>query len=390
MSEMPKILRIATIPLSLNILLTGQMKFMKANGYEVLMISADGKEIEALTTREKCPHIIVNMSRSISPFQDLKCLYQLVKIIRRERPDIVHTHTPKAGLLGMLAAKICAVPLKIHTIAGLPLMTASGMKRQLLVQVEKLTYWAADFVLPNSHSIMNFVRQKKLTSNAKLDMIGGGSSNGIDLGRFSINSLKADRLQRVKDSVDYLEEHRYILAVGRVVKDKGIEELVRAYIRLKEDYNGLRLVILGPLENERAEELLDEDVLNQIQIDEDITHINWSDEVEYYMDLAEILVHASYREGFPNVMLQAGAMECPIVCSEIAGNIDIVQDHTTGLYFEVGNVDDLVEKISFALQNQQKMEAFAKKLRLEIEEQFSRVQFHKALLQFYQTKFNGK
>lgn len=148
--------------MALGYLLPGQMRFMAGNGFDVLMISADGKELAAVIENEKCRHIIVPMTRKITPFQDVTCLIRLIKIFRKEKPDIVHTHTPKAGLLGMLAAKVCGVKIRIHTVAGLPLMAESGFKYRLLKFIERLTYAAANQVWPNSQSLFNFISEKKL------------------------------------------------------------------------------------------------------------------------------------------------------------------------------------------------------------------------------------
>lgn len=381
-----KLFRITTIPLSLDILLTNQMKYMKDNGFQVIMISADGEEKSRLVEREECTHIVVPFTRKISPIQDIKCLLQLIRLCLKEKPDIIHTHTPKAGLLGMIAAKLCGAKLKIHTIAGLPLMTATGNKRKLLNFTERLTYWAADYVLPNSNSIMSFVKEHRFTRNDKLDIIGQGSSNGIDLKRFSNENISKIQFIRVRNAINYNSNYKYILSVGRVVKDKGILELVNAFLTVNKKRSNIKLVLVGPLEEERKEELLPLEILNEIKKNQDIIHVNWSDNVEHYMAIADLLIHASHREGFPNVPLQAGAMECPIICSKISGNIDIVTDKQTGVYFEVGNTIDLVDKIHYALDNYLEMGRYAKILRKQIEEKFSREYIHQELLKFYQEK----
>ena len=184
-----KLIRITTVPMSLQFLLPGQMKFMSQNGFDVLMISADGKEIQAVIENENCEHIIVPMTRKITPLQDLKCLWILIKFFKKEKPAIVHTHTPKAGLLGMLAAKFTGVKIRIHTVAGLPLMVEKGFKYKLLKFIEKLTYWAANHVWPNSFSLLSFIKENKFTSSIKLKVINQGSSNGIDLNRFNKQNL---------------------------------------------------------------------------------------------------------------------------------------------------------------------------------------------------------
>lgn len=362
---------------------------MHENGFEVVMVSSDGKEVDEVTIQENSRHIVIPFTRKISPIQDIKCLVQLIQLIKKEKPDIVHTHTPKAGLIGMLASKIAGVNVKLHTVAGLPLMTATSLKRKILVFTEKLTYWAADTVLPNSNSIYNYIQEHNFVSSDKLDMIGNGSSNGIDLERFSRSAIQSKKLEQIKKGIKYDESKKYILSVGRVVKDKGIVELVRAFLKVSRDVQNIVLLIVGSLEYERAEELLPFDVLDEIKGNKNIIHINWSDEVEYYMYLADVLVHASYREGFPNVPLQAGAMECPIVCSNIPGNVDIVTDNYTGLYFEVGNTEELIERITMSLNKREQMQLYTKTLRKEIEDKFDRKKIHDEMRHFYLKLLNS-
>lgn len=376
-------IRITTVPISLKLLLTGQMRYMRERSFEVLMISADGKERAEVIAAEQCPHRVVPMTRAITPWQDLKCLFALIQIFRKEKPDIVHSHTPKAGLLGMLAAKIARVPVRLHTVAGMPLMTASGNKRRLLMWMEKLTYRAAGKVLPNSRSLYDFILKNRLTAAGKLHMIGEGSSNGIDLERFSPEKINPEKLEGIKNKIGCEAGQIWLLAVGRVVVDKGIGELLRAFLILEKEFPALRLLLLGPLERERPEETLPADLIEMIQNHSGIVHINWSDEVEYFMCAADLLVHPSHREGFPNVLLQAGAMGCPVVCSNIPGNSDIVEHQKTGLLFEVKNADDLAEKLHTALTQPNLVRTCATVLRGHIEKNFSRKAIHEKLHRYY-------
>ena len=381
-----KLLRITTVPISLDLLLTDQMAFMKSKGFEVLMVSADGPERERVRAREGCEHVVIPFTRKITPFKDLVCLIKLISLIKKEKPDIVHTHTPKAGLLGMLAAKVCGVKVKLHTVAGLPLMTASGLKKKVFISMEQLTAWAADVILPNSHSLMQYMKDQKLVSDQKLSIIGKGSTNGIDLSRFSINQLGPAQLDKIKSSISYDESNTYLLSIGRLVRDKGIVELINAFQSLKLKRENLKLILLGPLEKIRSEELLPSDTLLVIQNDPDIIHINWSDDVECFLSLADVFIQASHREGFPNVTLQAGAMECPIVCSKIPGNIDIVADGETGFYFEKGNALDLERKVLCVLNSVSKTKVMSQVLRKQIEMYFDRKEIHNQLLAFYKSQ----
>ncbi len=385
---MPKLIRITTVPISLKLLLTGQMRFMQENGFEVIMVSGHGKEWEVVKKQESCKHQLIPFTRAITLFQDLKCLWLLIRLFHKEQPDVVHTHTPKAGLLGMIAAKVTGVNVRLHTIAGLPLMTASGVKKKILTSTEKITYWSADTVLPNSHSIRKYIIENNLCPIDKLHIIGNGSSNGIDLSRFSRSVLRENKIIEAKRNINYHPSNKYLLTIGRMVHDKGIVELVNAFINVNKSFPNLKLILIGEMEEERAEETLPQKTKKKIINNKNIVHIQWSDEVEYYMAIADVLIHASHREGFPNVPLQAGAMECPIICSNIPGNIDIVEDNKTGIYFEKGNQKILEEKIIYALSNPEVMQHFAKILRLEIEEKYEREHFHQQLLKFYQNKLN--
>ena len=380
---MPTIFRLTTVPISLRLLLTGQPRYMADHGMDVLMGSADGPEREAVMDSEGCPHLVIPFTRAITPVEDLRCLRQLVAIMRRERPDIVHTHTPKAGLLGMLAARIAGVPVRIHTIAGLPFMTTTGKRRRLLIAMEKLTYLAAQHVWPNSKSMLAFMREENLCPERKLDMIGQGSTNGIDLGRFSRSSVTEEAEHIVKTQIGYEAGKTYLMAIGRIVRDKGMAELLTAFGHLQLDYPELRLVLVGPLEKERPEETLPPENLAAIADNPAVIHVGWTDDVPAYLKVADILVHASHREGFPNVPLQAGAMECPIVCSTIPGNIDIVDDGVTGRRFRVGDARDLERMLRLALNTPEVMQDMAQALYAKVVANFDRKVIHRLILDRY-------
>jgi glycosyltransferase involved in cell wall biosynthesis len=347
--NMHKIIRITTAPISLNVLLPGQMKYMKEQGFEVVMVSSDGPELKKVIEKEGCRHHIIPMTRRMSPFRDLKCLWLLYQFIKKEKPSIVHTHTPKAGLLGMLAAKLAGVNIRIHTVAGLRYVTTKGLSRRIMMMMEKLTSKAASHVWPNSHSLYQFMIDYKLANKKKLAVIGNGSSNGINLTRYSVEALDADRLSAIKTKINYNEKLVYFLSVGRIVNDKGMDELVQAFEKLYATNSSVRLILVGAFEDEV--DPVSADTKKILSTHPGIQMVGWSNEVEYYMRLAYALVHPSHREGFPNVLLQAGAMQCPIICSRIPGNIDIVEHTHTGLLFTVKDVEDLYQMLQYSLQN---------------------------------------
>ena len=357
------------------------MRYMKKAGFEVIMISADGVERNDVMQYEGCPHHIIPMTRKITPFADALSFWRLYRLLKKEKPDIVHSHTPKAGLLAMLAAKYAGVKIRIHTVAGLRFMTASGFTRTILTRMEKITAHAATHVWPNSLSLLKYVRQHKLASDEKLEIIGRGSSNGVDLARFSKSVLAEEGIRIAREALSHDPSLFYILSVGRIVKDKGIRELSKAFAALYNENDKLRLVLVGTFEEKL--DPLDDDVMKVIKNHPGIILAGWHDEVEYFMHIANLLVHASYREGFPNVVLQAGAMECPIVCSRIEGNIDIVDEDVNGLIFTAGSERDLCDKLKLAISDPVGMRTKAVLLRRKIEENFDRSFVQEKLRQKY-------
>jgi len=370
-----KLVRITTVPMALRYLLPGQMKFMQQNGFDVLMISAAGPELNDVIQNEMCRHIVVPMTRQITPLQDLRCLFQLIKIFKKEKPDIVHTHTPKAGLLGMLAAKLAGVKVRIHTVAGMPLMVEQGAKLWLLTFIEKLTYSAANNVWPNSKSLYNYIIEHKFTTAKKLGIIGKGSTNGININRFSAAVLNQNTITEVKESIHFSPQNIYLLCIGRLVADKGIVELVNVFTALQKKHAALKLILVGDYEEEL--DPLPATIMQQIESNANIIHIKWTQQVEYFMHIASYFIFPSHREGFPNVLLQAGAMQLPIICSRIAGNVDIVTDKQTGLIFETAS--------EYAITNQDAMQTMAASLIEIIKTDYQRENIWQNILSAYKS-----
>ena len=229
----PKLIRITTVPQSLKGLLKGQLRFMSENGFEVIGVSSSGKELEEVNKQEGIRTISIEMSRKITPIKDLRALWRFYKLCKKEKPTIVHSHTPKAGIIGMLGAKLAGVPIRLHTVAGLPLMETTGNKRKLLDFVEKLTYACATKVYPNSYGLYDFILQNKFTKQQKLQVIAQGSSNGIDTQFFHPKNVSNEKQLQLKDELGIVSNDFVFVFVGRLVGDKGINELVAAFKELE-------------------------------------------------------------------------------------------------------------------------------------------------------------
>ena len=359
---------------------------MKANGFDVVMISSNGIELPDVIKNENCRHIIVPMTRKITPFADLKCLFQLIRIFKKEQPDIVHTHTPKAGLLGMLAAKYCGIKVRIHTVAGLPMMVEKGLRYQLLKYTEKITYGAANHVWPNSFSLLQFISDHHLAAPQKLKVIAKGSTNGINVKRFNTEALDHKIIEEVKQTIGFSPQNKYLLCIGRLVADKGIVQLVHVFGQLQKKQTNLQLLLVGDYEN--TLDPLPDATVSEIENNSAIRHIKWTNLVEYYLHLADYFVFPSRREGFPNVLLQAGAMGIPIICSRIAGNVDIISDNDTGLIFDDGNEQQMQHLIDYALANPEAVKTMAKKLQAIIVDNYRSENIWQNILAAYKSSLN--
>ena len=376
-----RLMRITTVPLSLHKLLRGQMAFMKSQGFEVLMVSSDGPEVNDVIKNENCPHHVIPMTRKITPIQDLICLIKLIRLMRKFRPDIVHSHTPKAGLLGMLAAKITGVPIRIHTIAGLPLMESSGFKRYLLKNVEKLTAWASQKVYVNSQCLLDYIKsQNILSEDIPLKVIGKGSSNGIDLNDYKRNCVSEQDETEILAKSPIQKGGRVWLFVGRLVADKGVRELYHAFEEVYQKYPKDQLWLVGPTE--------EGDILNNLLETRIVSHPGvrlwgYQDNVKPFMKLATALVLPSYREGFPNVALQAAAMECPMILSDINGCNEIVTDNFNGLLVPVKSIDAIREAIFKMRTMDFEKISFIKKSKKIVSKQFEQNVIWSAIKQEY-------
>lgn len=382
-----KLIRITTIPESLGMLLKGQLKFMTDN-YEVIGISSSGNDVlNQVGNKEGIKVIPIEMTRRITPIKDLKAVWQLYKILKIEKPFIVHSHTPKAGTLGMMAAYLAKVPHRLHTIAGLPLLEATGKKRWLLDIVEKLTYKCATKIYPNSFGLEDIILKNKYTASNKLKVIGKGSSNGIDTNYFNPEIISETEKQKLRNSLDINENDFVYIFIGRLVKDKGINELIEAFKKIASEFKNTKLLLVGPYEKELDPLLpITEDFINT---SDQVTAFGWQDDVRPFFAISNCLVFPSYREGFPNVVMQAGAMGLKSIATDINGCNEIIIDGENGTLIPTKDATRLFETMKLFLIEGPSDDATAKRCRNLITERYDQKFVWDAILNEYQTLENS-
>lgn len=383
---MAKLLRITTVSISLKTLLKGQHRFMTENGFEVLGVSSLGPELNEVAQQEAVRVTTVEMTRTIAPFRDIHSLWNFYKLCKKERPLIVHSHTPKAGIVGMLGAKLAGVPIRLHTVAGLPLMEAKGVKRWVLDIVEKLTYHCASKVYPNSKGLYDFILAQNYTSKEKLHVIANGSSNGIDTSFYTPNLIDANLKQDLKQQLGIKENDFVFVFVGRLVGDKGINELVEAFegllgIRDKGQGEKVKLLLVGSFENEL--DPLQTETLNVIETHSNIICVGFQKDVRPYFTISDCLVFPSYREGFPNVVMQAGAMGLPSIVTDINGCNEIIVDGENGIIIPSKNTFALKEAMEQMMQDSILFQKLKQNARPMIQSRYEQKLVWEALLEEY-------
>ena len=333
-----KLVHVMTAPQSL-FFLTGQVQYMKARGFEVHAIASPGPALDRFGREEGIPTYSVEMPRRISPLDDLVALVRLVRILRRIRPTIVQSHTPKGGLLGMIAAFLTRVPVRIYTLHGLPLETARGLRRVLLRWTEKISCLLASEVVPVGPSLRRRGVAEGLASAAKMKVLGKGSINGVDaLGRFNPDPHARSEGRAVRLAHGIPPEACVIGFVGRIVRDKGLEDLVRAWRSLREEYRDLHLLVVGPFEPQDPISRSSEQLLRS----DPRVHLTGNmDSMRPMYGAMQVVVLPSYREGFPTVPLEAAAMGLPVVATRVTGCVDAVLDGVTGTLVRAGDAAQL-------------------------------------------------
>ena len=383
---MKKLIRITTVPISFKVLLKGQLRFMASNGFDVKGVSSEGEELRDVHENEGIVMEAINMSRKITPFQDLKSLWEMWNFLRKEKPQIVHTHTPKAGIIGMLAARLAGVPHRLHTVAGLPLMEATGIKRKILNFVEKLTYSSATRVYPNSKGLYDFILQNNFTQSNKLKIIANGSSNGINTTFFSPAQVSEIEKVALREKLNIHSDDFVFVFVGRIVSDKGINELIKAFSELQaagnNELTGIKLLLVGGLESDL--DPLNPETLAEINQNKDIISAGFQQDVRPFFAISDALVFPSYREGFPNVVMQAGAMGLPSIVSDINGCNEIIVEGENGLIIPSKNVEKLKEKMLTLARDKNLYIKLKENSRRMIESRYEQSVVWNALLEEYE------
>ena len=367
--------------MSLNIFCRGLLSELKDEGYEVIALSSPDGDLAELGRREKVRTIGVSMERHVSPLKDLISLIRLIRVMRKERPVMVHSMTPKAGLLCMMAAWIAHVPIRVHTFTGLVWPTQTGLSRKILMLTDRITCFCATHIIPEGEGVKHDL--SSCITDKPMRVLGYGNVRGVDL-----NYWKRSGGTRTEGWLSERREKKEpftFVFVGRIVRDKGINELVNAFFRLNKNYPDTRLLLVGPAEDD-LDPVLPETQM-AIEKEESIISVGSQKDVRPYYEASDALVFPSYREGFPNVVLEAGAMELPCIVTDINGSREIIEEGVNGVIVPPRDESALYEAMEDMVTHPEKVSKMSAKSRPMIAARYEQSFVRMNLKHFYSELF---
>ncbi len=357
------------------LVLRGRLGALQRAGFAVTLVASPGPLLELTAAAEGVVAAPVRISRGISPLLDFYSLIQLWRLLRRERPTVTDFSTPKAGLLGNLAAWALRVPCRVYTLRGLKLESSRGRKQLLLLWSERLAAWCADVVLCNSESLLQRALELRIAPTQKMHMLGDGSSNGVDTIRFSPG--KSD----VRVRLEITDKDAVIGFVGRLTTDKGVPELIEAFELILRDEPQCWLLLVGWFDE--SEDALDKSWRRRISEHPRIRHTGYVGDAAPYYRAMDVLVLPTHREGFPNVALEASASGVPVITTASTGAIDAVIPEVTGMQIPVCDPDAIADTTLALLRDAEKRRRMGKSGRAWVVERFSRERVLGLAVEFY-------
>ena len=383
-----KLIRVTTSDISLDSLIKGQLKFLSSE-FEVIGVSNNTGVLAMVGEREGIRTIEIPMHREISLFSDIKCLWLLYKLFRKEKPDIVHANTPKGSMLSMIASKLAFVPHRLYTVTGLRYQGASGLFRILLMVMERISCYCATKVIPEGEGVKKTLLKDNITSK-EMHIILNGNINGIDTEYFNPDLFNRDRTDNklytgnkkdIRCDLNLKEDDFVFIFIGRIVRDKGMNELAVCMKRFKAEKKNVKLLLVGRFESKL--DPLDADNEEFLRSDPNIHFLGYQNDVRPFFVAADVLVFPSYREGFPNVVLQAGAMGIPAIVTNINGCNEIIKEDFNGKIFSSKDVNALYEKMNWCLNNKNRVKDMASQSRKMIVDRYRQEEVWEATLQEY-------
>lgn len=350
MAKNINVLHVVSISFSLPYFVGDQFLYFKEKGICFYVASSPSEHFYKYAEEKKFAPLPLKILRAISPLEDMRSIIRLRKLILKHNIQLVIGHTPKGGLISMLAAYFAGVSNRVYVRHGIMFETARGAKRWLLKSMEQLTGGIATKVVCVSNSILKVSEREHLSSRRKNLLMGKGTCNGIDVNdRFNPQNVPESVRKNLREKHGIRESDFVIGFVGRLVNDKGIKELTQSWQLLLKEKKGVKLLLVGPFEERDA---LEESIRNYIMLEPSVILTGLIDDPRDYYAIMDAFILPSYREGFPTVVLEASSMELPVITTKATGCIDAIVENETGIFCNYDPVN-IAEKIRYYLDNRE-------------------------------------
>ncbi|MDA9016925.1 glycosyltransferase family 4 protein [Actinomycetota bacterium] len=365
---------VTTVADSLDSLLEGQPEFLNQY-FDVTIVSSSSDRLIGVAEREGVCWEAVEMRRTISPFHDLLSIWRMFRLLRKNRPEMVQSYTPKAGLVTMIASRLARVPRRVHGIVGMPLMEARGIRRLLMKLAEQYTYVNATALTSNSFGLRDFIHTN--LTKKPVTVMGNGSINGVNINHYSRENVHSD----VRTSLNISKHNTVFVYVGRLVPDKGIVELVEAFVELADYRFDVDLLLVG----EQEEKLTPLPIRTREKMarSDRIHAIGWHLDVRPFLAASNVFVLPSYREGLPNSVIEAGAMSLPSIVTDINGCNEVITEGVNGNLVPVKDSRKLLEAMEVLRENSKEVEVMGNMARIRVIDSFEQEGFWIQLASYY-------
>ena len=371
-----KLIRVTTADISLNSLLKGQLKFLNQY-FEVIGVAKNTGVLKEVSEREGIRVVDTPLERPISLVKDIKALWFLYRLFRKEKPWCVHANTPKGSLLAMIAAWFACVPHRVYTVTGLRYQGSHGVLRNILKGMEVCTCFFANKVIPEGNGVKQILQEDHITKK-ELNVILNGNINGVDIDYFSPNHFTAETRingkpytgskENIRKDLNLSKDDFVFIFIGRIVGDKGMNELSDSMKRFQKEGKNVKLLLVGRFETDL--DPLKSDNEDFLRNNTNVHFVGYQRDVRPFFVAADVLVFPSYREGFPNVVLQAGAMGLPSIVTNINGCNEIIKESQNGKIFAPKDADALFKEMNWCIENKDFIKVMASQSRKMIVDRY--------------------
>ncbi len=365
--KMTKIIFCYTVPITFHFL-KDTISLMKKEGFEVVLISSEKQQLMELADSLDVKYKTLRLSRNFSFLTDLVSLFELVFILRGLKADIVVGATPKAALISMIASRIVGVKHRVYHVFGLPYETAIGVKRKVLLMVEKITSKCATDIVPNSNSLSEVYVDKFPIVKHKMRNIGQLTVGGVDTTKFNSDRFFLE-IESIKSVLGIPKDSLVIGFVARLTVDKGVGDFIAMWETIKTKKENVVVLVIGGRD---SRDCFDSNLLEKFFNDDRVFHIEFTNEVERFMSIMDVFVLPSYREGFGNVNVEASSMKIPVVSYNVTGCKDSVKNGYSGILVEKNNLMALISAVSYFLDSPHEREKYGKQGRDLVKKYFTR------------------